>query len=184
MLEVKSRFGRTVYVYAFNTSFIRTVGFELTPKAIMMVYDDKVYVASLTPLNVLYEGEGFGEGDIRLKAEVERRQCFDGAILLDDEVHLRSVLGLTRRGYALLIVKLEKVPDLWRYYKDAVRLGILRAEFIKRMDMSIATCRVGLAILRVKEVGRGKYFWGYANRACVGGCMLARLLKEDLGVSV
>jgi hypothetical protein len=109
------------------------------------------------------------QGDILVKAKVHREYCWDRLFLWPPNEAVEMVDHLVNSGFGLVVMRLEKAPNLLKLYKKPMMDNMIRAKDILDMQVPISTLPVQVSILEIKELGRGKPFWSYASRGCVAG---------------
>jgi hypothetical protein len=83
---------------------------------------------------------------------------------------------LVNSGFSLVVMRLEKAPNLLKLYKKPMMNGLIRAKDILDMQVPISTLPVQVSILEIKELGKGKPFWAYASRGCIAGRYINKAL--------
>jgi hypothetical protein len=114
------------------------------------------------------------QGDILIKAKVHREYCWDNWILWPPQETVEMVDHLVNSGFSLVVMRLEKAPNLLKIYKKPMMSGLIRAKDILDMQVPISTLPVQVGILEIKELGKGKPFWSY------GGCIAGRYINDAL----
>jgi hypothetical protein len=115
---------------------------------------------ALTPIN---------QGDILIKAKVHREYCWDRLFLWPPQEAVEMVEHLVNSGFGLVVMRLDRAPNLLKLYKRPIMSGLIRAKDLLDMQVPISTLPVQVSIIEIKEFGKGKPFWAYAGRGCVAG---------------
>jgi len=109
------------------------------------------------------------QSDVLIKAKVHREYCWDNLFLWPPQEAVEMVEHLVNSGFGLVVMRLDKAPNLLKLYKRPIRDGMIRVKDILDMQVPISTLPVQVGILEIKELGKGKPFWAYAGRGCVAG---------------
>jgi len=109
------------------------------------------------------------QGDVLIKAKVHREYCWDRLFLWPPQEAVEMVQHLVNSGFSLVVMRLDKAPNLLKLYKRPIRDGMIRVKDILDMQVPISTLPVQVSIIEIKELGRGKPFWSYANKGCIAG---------------
>jgi hypothetical protein len=109
------------------------------------------------------------QSDTLVKAKVHREYCWDRLFLWPPDEAVEMVDHLVNSGFGLVVMRLEKAPNLLKLYRKPMMDNMIRVKDILDMQVPISTLPVQVSILEIKELGRGKPFWSYANRGCVAG---------------
>jgi len=109
------------------------------------------------------------QSDILIKAKVHREYCWDRLFLWPPDEAVEMVDHLTNSGFSLVVMRLNKAPNLMKIYRKAVMSNMIRAKDILDMQVPISTLPVQVSIIEIKELGRGKPFWSYASGGCIAG---------------
>jgi hypothetical protein len=120
---------------------------------------------ALTPIN---------QGDALVKARVHREYCWDRLFLWPPNEAVEMVDHLVNSGFGLVVMRLDKAPNLLKIYKKPMMDNMIRAKDILDMQVPISTLPVQVSILEIKELGKGKPFWAY------GGCIAGRYINDAL----
>ncbi|PLC65968.1 hypothetical protein B7L70_09880 [Vulcanisaeta sp. EB80] len=109
------------------------------------------------------------QSDILIKAKVHREYCWDRLFLWPPNETVEMVDHLVNSGFGLVVMRLDKAPNLLKLYRKPMMDNMIRAKDILDMQVPISTLPVQVGILEIKELGRGKPFWSYAGRGCIAG---------------
>jgi len=120
---------------------------------------------ALTPIN---------QGDALVKARVHREYCWDNLFLWPPQEAVEMVDHFVNSGFSLVVMRLDKAPNLMKIYRKAVMSNMIRVKDILDMQVPISTLPVQVSILEIKELGKGKPFWSY------GGCIAGRYINDAL----
>jgi hypothetical protein len=112
--------------------------------------------------------------DILIKAKVHREYCWDRLFLWPPDEAVEMVDHLVNSGFGLVVMRLEKAPNLLKIYKKPMMDNMIRVKDILDMQVPISTLPVQVGILEIKELGKGKPFWSY------GGCIAGRYINDAL----
>jgi len=116
------------------------------------------------------------QSDILVKAKVHREYCWDRLFLWPPNEAVEMVDHLVNSGFGLVVMRLDKAPNLLKLYKKPMMSGLIRAKDILDMQVPISTLPVQVGILEIKELGKGKPFWAYASRGCIAGSYINKAL--------
>jgi len=108
------------------------------------------------------------QSDALIKAKVHREYCWDNWILRPDYVEDR-INHLVSSGFGLVVSRLAKAPNLLKMYRRAVMDSKIRLSEILDRQYEISTSPTLVSIIEIREFGKGKPFWSYANRGCIAG---------------
>jgi len=114
------------------------------------------------------------QSDILIKAKVHREYCWDSLFLWPPDEAVEMVDHLVNSGFGLVVMRLDKAPNLLKLYRKPMMDNMIRAKDILDMQVPISTLPVQVSILEIKELGRGKPFWSY------GGCIAGRYINDAL----
>jgi hypothetical protein len=114
------------------------------------------------------------QGDVLIKAKVHREYCWDRLFLWPPNEAVEMVDHLVNSGFGLVVMRLDKAPNLLKLYRKPMMDNMIRAKDILDMQVPISTLPVQVSILEIKELGRGKPFWAY------GGCIAGRYINDAL----
>jgi len=114
------------------------------------------------------------QSDILIKAKVHREYCWDNLFLWPPNEAVEMVDHLVNSGFGLVVMRLDKAPNLLKLYKKPMMDNMIRAKDILDMQVPISTLPVQVSILEIKELGRGKPFWSY------GGGIAGRYINDAL----
>jgi len=114
------------------------------------------------------------QSDVLVKAKVHREYCWDRLFLWPPDEAVEMVEHLVNSGFGLVVMRLEKAPNLLKLYKKPMMDNMIRAKDILDMQVPISTLPVQVGILEIKELGKGKPFWSY------GGCIAGRYINDAL----
>jgi hypothetical protein len=109
------------------------------------------------------------QSDILIKAKVHREYCWDRLFLWPPNEAVEMVDHLVNSGFGLVVMRLDKAPNLLKLYKKPMMDNMVRAKDILDMQVPISTLPVQVGILEIKELGRGKPFWSYVGSGCIAG---------------
>jgi hypothetical protein len=109
------------------------------------------------------------QSDALVKAKVHREYCWDRLFLWPPQEAVEMVDHLVNSGFGLVVMRLDRAPNLLKLYKRPIRDGMIRVKDILDMQVPISTLPVQVGILEIKELGKGKPFWSYAGRGCIAG---------------
>jgi hypothetical protein len=159
-----------VDVCKLNTKSRSTV-VQLGLGTVALITRDAAYIASEQPIMGLPKDalEAItGQGDVLIKARVHREYCWDNWILRPDYVDER-INHLVNSGFGLVVMRIERPPNLLKMYKRPMRDGLIRATDILNMQYELSVSPTLVSIIEIKAFGKGKPFWSYANRGCIAG---------------
>ncbi|WP_460173004.1 hypothetical protein [Vulcanisaeta sp. JCM 14467] len=168
---------RPVYVYAFDSSSPVPVPLGV----VAMVRRGSVFIASPRPLSVNVPEVGVGLEDVLLVGRVRRELCWDRSFLWPPDA-VENLIPLVNSGYAVIIERIAKAPNVVRMYGRAVSEGLMRADVVLSIESQVAVAPTLVGIVQVQGFGRGKPFWHYP-RPCLAGRYLNRALAV-LGAQV
>jgi hypothetical protein len=114
------------------------------------------------------------QGDILIKAKVHREYCWDRLFLWPPNEAVEMVDHLVNSGFGLVVMRLDKAPNLVKLYRKPMMDNMIRVKDILDMQVPISTLPVQVGILEIKELGKGKPFWSY------GGCIAGRYINDAL----
>ncbi len=72
-------------------------------------------------------------------------------------------------GLGLVVMRIERPPNLLKMYKRPMRDGFIRATDILNMQYEISISPTLVSIIEIREFGKGRPFWSYANGGCIAG---------------
>jgi len=114
------------------------------------------------------------QSDILIKAKVHREYCWDRLFLWPPDEAVEMIEHLVNGGFGLVIMRLDRAPNLLKLYKRPMMSGLIRAKDLLDMQVPISTLPVQVGILEIRELGKGKPFWSY------GGCIAGRYINDAL----
>jgi hypothetical protein len=114
------------------------------------------------------------QSDVLVKARVHREYCWDRLFLWPPQEAVEMVDHLVNSGFGLVVMRLDKAPNLLKLYRKPMMDNMIRAKDILDMQVPISTLPVQVGILEIKELGKGKPFWSY------GGCIAGRYINDAL----
>jgi len=161
---------RPVDVCKLNTKSRSTV-VQLGLGTVALITRDVALIASEQPIMGLPKDALeviTGQADVLIKARVHREYCWDNWILRPDYVDER-VSHLVDSGLGLVVMRIEKPPNLVKIYKRPMRDGLIRATDILNMQYELSVSPTLVSIIEIREFGKGKPFWSYTNRGCIAG---------------
>ena len=143
---------------------------------VALITRDGALIASETPLLNLPRKAltVVNQSDILIKAKVHREYCWDNLFLWPPDEAVEMVDHLVNSGFGLVVMRLDKAPNLLKLYRKPLMDNMIRAKDILDMQVPISTLPVQVSILEIKELGRGKPFWSY------GGCIAGRYINDAL----
>ncbi|ADY01224.1 hypothetical protein VMUT_1017 [Vulcanisaeta moutnovskia 768-28] len=168
---------REVYVYGFRSPTSVTVGLG----SIALVTKGLILIVSAIPRSFNAQEEPISLNDTLIRGRVRRHFCWDGNFIWPPE-NVNALTTLVDSGYALVIERLDKPPNIIRIYRRLVNQGLIRAETILNIQAAISTTPTLVGIIEVRELGRGKPFWRFP-RPCLAGQYVNNALSK-LGVRV
>jgi hypothetical protein len=161
---------KPIYVCKLNTKSRSTV-VQLGLGTVALITRDAAYIASEQPIMGLPKDalEAMpNQGEVLIKAKVHREYCWDNWILRPDYVDER-VSHLVGSGLGLVVMRIEKPPNLAKIYKRPMRDGFIRATDILNMQYEVSISPTLISIIEIRELGKGKPFWDYASGGCIAG---------------
>jgi hypothetical protein len=160
---------RPVGVCKLNTKSRSTV-VQLGLGTVALITRDVALIASEYPMSLPKDAlEAItGQGDVLIKAKVHREYCWDNWILRPDYVDER-VSHLVDSGLGLVVMRIEKPPNLAKIYRRPMRDGLIRATDILNMQYELSVSPTLVSIIEIRAFGKGKPFWSYASGGCIAG---------------
>jgi hypothetical protein len=161
---------KPIYVCKLNTKSRSTV-VQLGLGTVALITRDVALIASEQPIMGLPKDalEAMpNQGEVLIKAKVHREYCWDNWILRSNDVDER-VSHLVDSGLGLVVMRIEKPPNLAKIYKRPMRDGLIRATDILNMQYEVSISPTLISIIEIGELGKGKPFWAYANGGCIAG---------------
>ncbi|WP_446752932.1 hypothetical protein [Vulcanisaeta sp. JCM 16161] len=169
---------RDLFVYGFSSPS-RPVNVGLG--SVAFITKNSVLVASAMPREFGIRESQINPGDVLIKGKVRRQFCWDGNFIWPPEA-AESLVALVDSGYALVIERLGRAPNIIKTYRKLVNRGLFRAETILNIQAMTSTTPVLVGIIEVEEIGRGRPFWRMP-RPCLAGQYINNALSK-LGVRV
>ena len=114
------------------------------------------------------------QSDALIKAKVHREYCWDNWILRSNDVEDR-VNHLLNSGLGLVVMRIERPPNLLKIYKRPMRDGLIRATDILNMQYELSVSPTLVSIIEIRAFGKGKPFWSYAS-----GCIAGNYINDAL----
>jgi hypothetical protein len=160
---------RTIYVCRLNQKE-RSTTVTLSLGAVALITRDVALIASEHPMALPKNAlEAItSQGDALIKAKVHREYCWDNWILRSNDVEDR-VNHLVNSGLGLVVMRIERPPNLLKIYKRPMRDGLIRATDILNMQYELSVSPTLVSIIEIEELGKGKPFWSYINKGCIAG---------------
>jgi len=142
---------------------------------VALITRDGALIASEYPLTLKREITITpNQSDILIKAKVHREYCWDRLFLWPPDEAVEMIEHLVNGGFGLVIMRLDRAPNLLKLYKRPMMSGLIRAKDLLDMQVPISTLPVQVGILEIRELGKGKPFWSY------GGCIAGRYINDAL----
>ena len=160
---------KPIYVCRLNQRE-RSTTVTLSLGAVALITRDAALIASEYPMALPKNAlEAItSQADVLIKAKVHREYCWDNWILRSNDVEER-INHLVNSGFGLVVMRIERPPNLLKIYKRPMRDGLIRATDILNMQYELSISPTLVSIIEIEELGKGKPFWSYANRGCIAG---------------
>jgi hypothetical protein len=166
---------RAVCVYGVDLARRGSEIITLGLGTVALITRDGALIASEYPLTLKREITITpSQNDVLIKAKVHREYCWDRLFLWPPQEAVEMVEHLVNSGFGLVVMRLDKAPNLLKLYKKPMMDNMIRVKDILDMQVPISTLPVQVGILEIKELGRGKPFWSY------GGCIAGRYINDAL----
>jgi hypothetical protein len=162
---------RSICVYGVDLARRGSEIITLGLGTVALITRDGALIASEAPLLNLPRRAltPISQSDVLVKAKVHREYCWDRLFLWPPDEAVEMIEHLVNGGFGLVIMRLDKAPNLLKLYKRPMMSGLIRAKDLLDMQVPISTLPVQVSIVEIKELGRGKPFWAYAGRGCIAG---------------
>ncbi len=161
---------RSICVYGVDLARRGSEIITLGLGTVALITRDGALIASEYPLTLKREITITpNQGDVLIKAKVHREYCWDRLFLWPPQEAVEMVDHLVNSGFGLVVMRLDRAPNLLKLYRRPIRDGMIRVKDILDMQVPISTLPVQVGILEIKELGKGKPFWAYAGRGCIAG---------------